>query len=134
MPIKPEAARQVLSTLAEINSAWRDGRPYDMAPHLDENVVFVVPGFAARVTGRAALIESFVRFGTEARVHEARETEVHVDGGENAAIAQVRFEMVYEREGARWRATGWDVWVFDRRDQGWIAIWRTMADIAEQPA
>ena len=134
MPITPDAATEVRTALAQINAAWREGRPYDMAPLLDEHVVMVIPGFVARVTGRAALIESFVRFGTEARVHELREAEVHVDGGETVGIVQTRFEMVYEREGARWRSTGWDVWVFERRDEGWIAVWRTMAGIAEQPA
>jgi len=42
--------------------------------------------------------------------------------------------MVYERSGERSRATGRDLWVFVRQGGEWVAIWRTMLDLAEQPA
>jgi hypothetical protein len=49
-------------------------------------------------------------------------------------VAQYPFEMVYEREGARWLSKGWDVWVFERREAKWIAIWRTIQALSEEPA
>ena len=39
-----------------------------------------------------------------------------------------------EREGASWRSTGWDAWVFERRGDGWVAVWRTMQGVADEPA
>jgi hypothetical protein len=125
----------VTETLAQINAAWCEGRPRDMAPHLAERIAMVPPGFGGRLEGRDALIASFEAFGREARVHEFTVGEVAVDGTATGAVAQCPFEMVYEREGARWRSRGWDVWAFARAESGsWVAIWRTMQAVSEEPA
>jgi hypothetical protein len=105
-----------------------------MAPFIDEHVVMAFPGFVGFVEGRQTLVDSFTEFAREAQVHEYRQGEVRVDGSGDVAVAQHPFEMVYEREGARWRSTGWDVWVFRRRGAEWIAVWRTMQALAETPA
>jgi hypothetical protein len=42
--------------------------------------------------------------------------------------------MVYERSGGRYRSTGRDFWIFARQGDAWLAVWRTMLDLAEQPA
>jgi hypothetical protein len=42
--------------------------------------------------------------------------------------------MIYERDGARWRSTGRDIWTFEKTPEGWRAVWRTMLDLAEVPA
>ena len=42
--------------------------------------------------------------------------------------------MIYERSGERYRATGRDLWVFARQDGAWLAAWRTMLDLVEEPA
>lgn len=124
----------VLAVLDRITAAWRGGHPEDMAPYLDEHVVMAFPGFVGFVEGRRTLIDSFAEFAREARVHDYSQGEVRVDGSGDVAVAQHPFEMVYEREGARWRSTGWDVWVFHRRGPEWIAVWRTMQALAETPA
>ena len=59
---------------------------------------------------------------------------------ENYVIATIKvlettaYEMLYERSGKRSRATGRDLWVFVRQGGEWIAAWRTMLDLTEQPA
>ena len=50
----------------------------------------------------------------------------------DTAVASFTYEMVYERSGKRSRATGRDLWVFTRYGSEWIAVWRTMLDLAEQ--
>lgn len=124
----------VRDALARITAAWRAGHFDDMAPLIAEDMVMVFPGFGGRLVGRAALIESFRAFARDARVLDYRQEEAVVDGVGTVAVAQYPFEMVYERAGARWRATGWDVWVFERRSTAWTAVWRTMQALAEQPA
>jgi hypothetical protein len=133
MAAPPETVRAVVEALGRITAAWREGRPRGMAEFLDENVAMAFPEFAGRLEGRDALIASFEEFQKAARVLEYREGDVQIDGVEDAAVAQVPFEMVYEREGRRWRSTGWDVWVFGRRGERWQAIWRTLLGLAEKP-
>jgi len=133
MAAPPETVRAVVETLGRITAAWREGRPRDMAEFVEEDVAMVFPEFAGRLEGRDALIASFEDFQKAARVLEYREGEVQIDGSESTAVAQVPFEMVYEREGRRWRSMGWDAWVFARRGDRWRAIWRTLQGLAEAP-
>lgn len=53
--------------------------------------------------------------------------------GDTAVIA-FQFEMVYEISSGRYRSTGRDLWVFQKHDAAWIAVWRTMFDIEESAA
>jgi hypothetical protein len=128
------AATIIVDVLDHITAAWRSGRPEDMADVLDEQVGMAAPGFTAHVVGRQALIDSFATFVREAHVRDYRQGQVRVDGSGGVAVAQYPFEMVYERDGGQWRSKGWDVWVFERRGEKWIAVWRTMQAITEEPA
>ncbi len=127
------AAATLLDLFTRINTAWRTGRPQEMAPYLDEHVVMAFPGFAGHLEGRQALLDSFAAFEREAHVHDYRQGEIRVDGSGGVAVAQYPFEMIYEREGARWLSKGWDVWVFERRGPEWIGVWRTMQALTEEP-
>jgi hypothetical protein len=134
MPSSPETYDAVAKTIRRITAAWRNGAPDRMAAMIDERFVTVAPGFTHRVEGRDALIESFAEFLHQAKVHEYEQRSLEVDAGDRVAVAQVAFEMVYERAGARWRSTGWDLWVLEKHATDWVAVWRTMQGVAEEPA
>jgi hypothetical protein len=127
---REEAAR----AMREINQAWLAGRVDEMAPMLHPEIVMAVPGFSARVQGREQLLAGFRDFCQNATVHELREHDQQVDIVGDAAVVTYRFEMVYERSGQRYRATGRDLWVFQNQDRAWIAVWRTMLDMGENAA
>ncbi|HSP20566.1 MAG TPA: hypothetical protein VLQ79_13675 [Myxococcaceae bacterium] len=55
-------------------------------------------------------------------------------GGASAALAEIAFDMTYSRGGRDWRAHGVEVWALERRPAGWIAFWRTMQELTEEPA
>jgi hypothetical protein len=126
-----DASETVRSVLGSINGAWRDNRPAAMHEFLDPGITMVLPGFAQSVVGREALLASFDDFCRNARVLEYRESEetIHVVG--NCAVASFRFEMVYERGTYRATSAGRDLWVFERRNGTWLAVWRTMLDLSE---
>jgi hypothetical protein len=79
------------------------------------------------------LVASVIDFCHNATVHEYRESDHQADIIGATAVASFTYEMVYERSGKRNRATARDLWVFARKGADWIAVWRTMLDIAEQP-
>jgi len=132
----PMARAAVSAAMQRINRTWLDRRPGDLGPLLHPDITMVVPGFAGRVEGRETLVAGFVDFIDNATVHEYREADHQVDVIDDTAVVSFTYEMVYERAGERSRATGRDLWVFARRGEGgeWIAVWRTMLDLAEQPA
>jgi uncharacterized protein (TIGR02246 family) len=133
MGIQSETARaEVSAAMQRINRAWLERRPGDLAPLFHPEVTVVFPGFAGRAEGREAIVAGFADFCAGAVVHEYREADHQVDVAGETAVASFTYEMVYEHSGTRSRATGRDLWVFARQGDEWIAVWRTMLDVAEE--
>lgn len=125
---------EAATALRLINQAWLEGRVEDLAALVHPDIVMVLPGFTGRVQGRDELVAGFRDFCQNARVHEFREHDHHVDVAGSTAVVGFGYEMVYERAGERYRATGRDLWVFQHENAGWIAVWRAMLEMDEVPA
>jgi uncharacterized protein (TIGR02246 family) len=124
----------VCAAMQPINRAWLDRRPEDLVPLLHPDMTLVFPGFVGCVVGRDAIVAGFADFCGNATVHEYREANHQADVIGDTAVVSFTYEMVYERSGKRNHATGRDLWVFVQQAGEWIAVWRTMLDLAEQPA
>ena len=125
---------EATNLLRRISRAWLEGRPRELTELFHQDIVMVLPGFAGRVQGRDQMVNGFVDFCTNAKVHAFDEDEPQVDVIGQSAVASVAFKMVYERAGQRFRCTGRDLWVFTHERGEWLAIWRTMLDVTEEPA
>ncbi len=130
----PTDSERVTEVLGAINQAWLEGRPQDMGRLIHPEITIVFPGFAGRATGRDAFIAGFVDFCQTARIVSYNEFDHQVDSIADLAVASFGFEMIYEREGSGFRARGRDLWVFAWQAGGWLACWRTMLDLHEEPA
>jgi hypothetical protein len=117
-----------------INQAWRDGQVEDLAPMVHPEIVMVLPDFTGTVQGRENFLAGFRDFRQNATIQESREHDHHVDVAGDTAVVTFRYDMVYERSGQRYRSTGRDLWVFQKQDRAWIAVWRTMLDMEENAA
>ncbi len=124
----------VAATMRQINRAWLDGRVEDLAPMVHPEVVMVLPGFTGRIAGRQAFLAGFHDFSQNATIHEFREDDHRIDIVGDVAVINFGYEMVYERFGERYRATGRDLWVFQKQGRAWLAVWRTMLDVHENAA
>jgi ketosteroid isomerase-like protein len=124
-----EARDEAWEVVRTIFRAWRERRPEDMRPLLHPDIVMVFPGAAERATGVDSVMEGFIAFSAEAvpeRV-EARDRQLDVVG--NTAVASYVYTLVYSRAGHRYRASGRDWWVLEKRGSGWLAVWRTMLEL-----
>jgi ketosteroid isomerase-like protein len=128
----PEAA--VLAAVERINQSWLESRPQDLYPLLHPDVKFVYPEFSGRAEGRDAIIAGFTDFCENVIVHDFRESDHEADIIADTAVASFKYQMIYERAGEKSVATGRDLWVFARKGDAWLAVWRTMLDLAERPA
>ena len=117
-----------------INKAWLDGRVEDLAPMVHSEIVMVIPGFAGRIQGREDFLAGFRDFRQNAAIQEFREHDHQVDVAGDTAVVTFRYDMIYERSGERYRSTGRDLWVFQKQNSAWIAVWRTMLDMEENAA
>ena len=133
MSAPPDTEIAVQRVLDRIQRAWREGRPEEMSPVLAADITFVFPGFSMRLSGRDRLIESYREFIAGNRLRSYREDRRSIEGGTHAALAEIAFDMSYARDGQEWRATGIELWTLERRPEGWIAFWRTMQELTEEP-
>jgi hypothetical protein len=127
-------SQAVTDALGRINQAWLGGRPHNLLPLIHPEIIMVFPGFAGRIQDAASLLAGFEEFCRRAQVHLYHEHDRQIDVVADTAVASFRFEMVYEREGLSYLSTGRDLWIFTRQSGGWLAVWRTMLDLHEQPA
>ena len=104
----------------------RPGGPRGLLP-LCFRVSRVEPQAATR-SSRSSWISA------DARIVSYHEHDHQVDLIADMAVASFGFEMIYEREGSGFRARGRDLWVFASQAGGWLACWRTMLDLHEEPA
>lgn len=133
MPAPPNTEVAVQRVLDRIQTAWREGRPEEMGPLLSADITFVFPGFSMRLTGRDRLVESYRDFLASSRLRSYREERRSIEGGQDAALAEIAFDMTYTRAGTAWRSHGIELWALERRGSGWIAFWRTMQELTEEP-
>lgn len=120
--------------MRQINAAWLRGKVDDLAPLLHSNIVMVLPGWSGRVEGKQGFLAGFRDFFQSSKIHEFNEQDFRADVVGSAAVITFRYEMLYERHGDRFRSTGRDLWVFQNQGDSWIAVWRTMLDLEENPA
>ncbi len=125
---------RVAAAMRRINQAWLTGRVDDLTPLVHADVVMAVPAAAARAQGRQLFLAGFRDFCENATIADYHEHDAQTDVVGTTGVSTFRYEMVYERAGARYRATGRDLWVFELIDGEWIAVWRAMLDMNEQPA
>jgi ketosteroid isomerase-like protein len=123
---------EVHAVLASINAAWREGHPLSMLDHLHPEITMAFPGFKGAIRGRDAFVASYVEFCANARVIEYEESDESIDVIGDCAIATFRFRMLYERATYREDSAGRDLWVFRKQGDQWIAVWRTMMELAEE--
>ena len=129
-----ERREAALQALLRINRIWLDGQVEALAALVDADVVMVLPGFAGRVQGCEEFLAGFRDFCANAQVHEFHDDGYDTDVIGDTAVITFQYTMIYKRSGERYRATGRDLWVFRDRDGNWIAVWRAMLELHEQPA
>jgi predicted lipid-binding transport protein (Tim44 family) len=125
---------EAATAMRHINRAWLDGQVQELAPLVHSEMVMVFPDFAGRIQGREAFLSGFREFLQNATIQEFRDHDHHVDVAGDTAVVTFRYDMAYERSGQRYRATGRDLWVFQKQDKAWIAVWRAMLDMQENAA
>jgi hypothetical protein len=123
---------EVHQALSAINQAWLTGHPAAMRDLLHPDLVTVFPAFQGQLVGRDPLMATFEDFCAHAKVLEYAESDEQVQVVEDCAVASFRFEMQYQRANYRARCSGRDLWMFRRAGEAWVAVWRTMLDLAEK--
>jgi uncharacterized protein (TIGR02246 family) len=107
------------------NAAWTRGEPEKVAALFDENVVGIAPGMQGRAEGRDAIVASYVEYCRAAKTHAFEELDHSIDVFGDTAVATYKFSVRYEIDGQIQDEVGQEILAFARRDNQWLAVWRT---------
>ena len=129
----PSEVASAAAAMGQINQAWQSGRLDELASMLHREIVMAPPGFDGRAQGRDAILAGFRDYCENATTLEFHERDLQADVIGDVAIVTFQYDMVYERAGARSRAGGRDLWVFQKHSGTWLAVWRTIFDMEEHP-
>lgn len=121
-----EAERTVWHTMESINNAWVNEDISTMAPLLHKDICMVLPDRVGLAKGRKVLIESFSQFINSVDIHQFNVDEKSIQIIGNTAVVRYRYTLSYTMEEHQITDTGWDMFVFEKNDDTWIAVWRTM--------
>ena len=128
-----DARDEVVDAVRRINDAWLEGRPEDVTQDLDEDVVFVAPGFARRAEGRDAAVQSYRDFLASATIGQFTESDLSVDVWGDTAVASHRYEIEWTAKGKQHRDRGHDLFVFRRAAGTWRAAFRLQTEEEREP-
>jgi hypothetical protein len=121
------AVRDVLS---RINDAWSKLRGDAMTAALNEcfaeEMVIRGPGFVLVGKGRDFAVQSYQDFVSQAEVKSFSVDEPQIDVAGETATAAYRWTMTYVLNGQEYTEHGHELFVFARRDERWLAVWRAM--------
>ena len=121
---------QIKRVLEKINEAWSQGDPRDIPEKLGSafhpDMVIKGPNFREMSRGVKACVQSYQDFLDQARVHQCKFFEPHIDVAGDTAVATYAWEMTYERMGETYEESGHDLFVFNRSNGKWLAVWRVM--------
>jgi uncharacterized protein (TIGR02246 family) len=121
------AQKEVWEVVRQINAAWRGGKP-EQIPELFHDRIALVGADGQRYgEGKLACADSYRSFCEQATVTHYQESDRQVDVYDAVAIVNYGFEIEYAIEGKSSRETGRDVFVLEKQDGRWLAVWRQLS-------
>jgi hypothetical protein len=91
-----------------------------------EEMVIRGPGFVLVGKGRDFAVQSYQDFVSQAEVKSFSVDEPQIDVAGETATAAYRWTMTYVLNGQEYTEHGHELFVFARRDERWLAVWRAM--------
>lgn len=120
------AIKKVLQVIQQINEDWLNKRYAEIGNLVSENVVIVPPGFANRIQGRDAYVQSYRDYDKSATTHTFSPNEPIIDLIGDTAVAVYTFYIVYEIDGKTYKENGRELLVLSCSSGAWLVVWRTM--------
>ena len=115
--------------MQQINNCWYKGQPAQLTEYFHDNIVFNSPDLKRQSTGKDICIQSYIDFLNSSKILLFNETNPLVHIFDNTAIVTYEFEMKYEQKDKVYHETGTDIMIFNKQENSWKAVWRSLADL-----
>lgn len=121
---------QIGQLLRIINSSWLSSKPEELPKILADcfHADMVIKGCDLETVakGRDACIRSYVDFIEQAKIRAFHQDEADIRIVGDTAVASYGWNITYTLEENEFTEPGHDVFVFNRTNGKWLAIWRAM--------
>jgi ketosteroid isomerase-like protein len=128
MPNSDEVTDEIRIALETINDAWRSESPAAVRLALTAcfhpEMVIKDAKLKTVATGREACVQSYVDFVERAEVSDFHQAEPDIHLFPDLAIASYDWRIAYLLDGKRHDERGYDIFVFVRAEEKWLAVWR----------
>jgi hypothetical protein len=122
------AQKDLWQMVRQINAAWVEGQPDRLLEYFHDRMTIFGTSGNRYGAGKLACVESYRNFINSAQIGRFEETDPSVDVFESVAIVGYRFEIEYTMNGKTHQETGRDTFVFERKNDKWLAVWRQLGD------
>jgi ketosteroid isomerase-like protein len=96
-----------------------------------EDAIAVFPAAKHRLTGRDAIVQSYIDYCRSEKTHAFEELDHAVDIFGDSAVVSYRFSVRYEAQGIVRDEFGQEILVFMRRHGQWGVVWRSQVQLAQ---
>jgi general stress protein 26 len=122
-----ETKTKVLHAIETINNTFKRGTGFERLGSLfHDDVVMVLPGFAARMQGRDVCLKSYEDTCSQMKFHKLDALDEHVDVYGSTAVVSYKYEYTWEYHGKKLDDDGHEIMVFVRDGDDWKMAWRTL--------
>ena len=127
---------EIRDRLRAINDSWLSDEPEEVSRILTDcfHPDMVIKGCDLKTLakGREACVLSYVGFIRQAKVGAFSQDKPDIQVTGDTAVATYGWTIMYTLEGKEYTEPGHDVFVFQRTNGKWLAIWRAMLTEAIQ--
>lgn len=121
---------EIRDLLRTINDSWLTKKPDEISRTLancfHKDMVIKGCDLKTLATGREACVRSYVDFIKQAKVSAFSQDEPDIQIFGDTAIATYGWNITYTLDGKEYTEPGHDLFVFNRTNGKWLAVWRAM--------
>jgi general stress protein 26 len=124
---------QILGIIETMNTVFKRGTGFEcLGPLFHDDVITVLPGFAARMQGRDLCVRSYEDTCSQMKLHKLDASDDHVDVYGSTAVVSYKYNYTWEYRGKRFDDDGHEIMVFVQDGGGWKMAWRTLVPGSRQ--
>jgi hypothetical protein len=134
MPLSFQTEEQSLlwQIVQEINDAWLTNKTEQLINYFHPGVIITGADLHEILGNRDAAIGSYKEFMSNSVVNDYKESDPVINVFGDTAIVSYQFNIVYVMNEKTYSETGRDLFVFNKENDKWLAVWRTLVNVEEK--
>lgn len=116
----------IKNAIEKINSTWFDEKTELLKDYFHPDMVIFGPGMQRVGVGREACIQSYEDFTINAELENFTVHDYSIEIHGETALGGYSYDIKYSMDGKTYEESGYDLFVFVRENDRWMAIWRVV--------